>query len=194
MRRRRFLALFAVVASVVLALLGGWFVIDRTDAPTAATPQPSVTPEPSTTPTMGWVDVHGVALPVSARHGPARVDGARSSGFAKTEAGAAIAAAHLLTRVSPSAGPAACGSPLATGPPRASEQESAACSPPRTAVAAQVQHRQRAGRTPRHLGDGAAVRARPPRDARTVALAGDSDRPTLRSTPCAPPGPPPREP
>lgn len=107
MRRRRSLALFAVVTSVVLALLGGWFVIDRTDAPAAVTPQPSVTPEPSTTPTMGWVDVHGVALPVSARHGPAHVDDARSSGFAKTEAGAAIAAAHLLTRVSPSAGPAA---------------------------------------------------------------------------------------
>lgn len=107
MRQRRRLAFFALPASVVLALLAGWLVIDRADGPTAATPEPSVTSEASRAPKVQWVDVHGVALPVSPTDGPARVDDARSSGFAQTEAGAAIAAAHLLTRVSPSAGPAA---------------------------------------------------------------------------------------
>lgn len=54
---------------------------------------------------MSYQDLHGAQLPVSPVHGPATVTAAEASGFTRDEAGAALAAVHLGTRVGPHVGP-----------------------------------------------------------------------------------------
>lgn len=54
---------------------------------------------------LTYMDLHGAQLPVSPVHGPRTVTAAEASGFARDEAGAALAAVHLGTRVGPHVGP-----------------------------------------------------------------------------------------
>jgi hypothetical protein len=104
--RRSWLA-GGLVAAVLMVFAGFLLVQDR-DEPQAEVkpPQPTVESSPSPTPVeLSWVEAGGVALPVSATHGPwALVDGL-ASGWSQSEEGAALAAAHLLVRSGPTAGP-----------------------------------------------------------------------------------------
>ncbi|AXK34652.1 hypothetical protein DVA86_20375 [Streptomyces armeniacus] len=51
------------------------------------------------------MDVHGAQLPVSPVHGPKNATEQAASGFTRDIGGAALAAVHLATRVSPQVGP-----------------------------------------------------------------------------------------
>jgi hypothetical protein len=52
-----------------------------------------------------WTDVHGIALPVSARFGPADTLGGRAAQFSHDWFGALLAAVHISARAAASAGP-----------------------------------------------------------------------------------------
>jgi hypothetical protein len=91
---RRALGLLGATAAVVLLAVGGYTAVTTlgTDpAPTA-----------SATATASW---NGMALPAGP-DGPTDPAGDVASGFARTELGAAMAAAHLSVRIDPYAGPA----------------------------------------------------------------------------------------
>ena len=53
---------------------------------------------------MEWSDFAGLQLPVSSVHGPSCGKGSRAGCFTRDEAGAALAAVHLLVRTFPFAG------------------------------------------------------------------------------------------
>jgi hypothetical protein len=71
-------------------------------APTSVVPRRT----PAGTRQVGWVDVAGVQVPVSAVHGPHVLDGGRAAGYTHDAPGAALAAVQVLTRTSPTTGPA----------------------------------------------------------------------------------------
>lgn len=93
---------------------------------------------------LSWTSAHGVALPVSPDHGPIRTRDGSASGFARTEVGAAIAAAHLVVITSSTAGPASFG-------PAIEEQ---VVGPNAPAMAARVAEQYQALRLPAGVGDG----------------------------------------
>jgi hypothetical protein len=95
------------VAAVLLGL-AGFLLVQNRDAPQveAQLPQPTVEAAASLTPVeLSWVEAGGVALPVSATHGPRRLVADLASGWSLSEEGAALAAAHLLVRSGPTVGP-----------------------------------------------------------------------------------------
>lgn len=57
------------------------------------------------TETLRWVDFIGLQLPVSITHGPRCQTGLRAACFSRDEAGAALAAVHVLVRTFAFAGP-----------------------------------------------------------------------------------------
>ena len=87
----RFLAGFAVM----VVLLGVGFLIAGPGEPSTAT---------AATPTRSHT-FQGVAMPVSDEAGPAQFDDATASGFAHTDAGAAMAGLHLTVRSDARTGP-----------------------------------------------------------------------------------------
>jgi len=87
----RFLAGFAVM----VVLLGIGFLMSGPGEPSTAA---AVTPTASHT-------FQGVAMPVSDEAGPAQFDDATASGFAHTDAGAAMAGLHLTVRSDARTGP-----------------------------------------------------------------------------------------
>ncbi|MBK8075381.1 MAG: hypothetical protein IPK24_07400 [Kineosporiaceae bacterium] len=79
------------------------------DSTSPSTPR-TATPAASSTPdlehgTLRWVDFAGLQLPVSATHGPRCLSGLRAACFSRDEAGAALAAVHVLVRTFAFAGP-----------------------------------------------------------------------------------------
>jgi hypothetical protein len=70
-------------------------------SPAAETPRGSDRTRPDVT----WVEVGGVALPVSRMHGPRIVEHGRAAGYSRSELGAAFAAVQVLIRTSASASP-----------------------------------------------------------------------------------------
>lgn len=107
--RRRFLVL--VVAAALVAALG-WVLTTRTWTTTEppAGDGTTVSADDGTQASSGtagdvtWRDFAGISLPVSATSGPHCTDGGRTSCFAHTNAGAAVAAVHLLVHTFPFAG------------------------------------------------------------------------------------------
>lgn len=95
-------------ALVIVALVGaavGWVLGGR-----SAEPEPGPRTEadvhaaPFQVEASGSADVAGVAMPVSRTHGPRVLEDGRARGFSDSEAGAALAAVHLLMRTSAAAG------------------------------------------------------------------------------------------
>ena len=108
--RRSWLA-GGLVAAMLLLVAGILLVQGRDGVEPAAQPseqhaEPSA--EPSASPAvveLTWDEAGGVALPVSATHGPRTLSGGLASGWSQSEVGAALAAAHLLVRSGPTVGP-----------------------------------------------------------------------------------------
>jgi hypothetical protein len=75
-------------------------------ASTAFTAHADVSADPNHTrpPRVGWVPVGGYRVPVSATLGPADLADGLARGFARTPAGAVIAAANIAARATPQAG------------------------------------------------------------------------------------------
>ncbi|WP_124861771.1 hypothetical protein [Micromonospora arida] len=63
---------------------------------------------------LGWADVAGVSVPVSAQSGPRNSSEGRARGFAHDPGGAVLAAVHIVVRVNPQVGPAVFGPTLRT--------------------------------------------------------------------------------
>ena len=96
------------IVALVLMALAGFLLVQSRDAPqvTVQPLPPTAEASPTSPPVeLSWVDAGGVALPVSATHGPRRLVADLASGWAQSEEGAALAAAHLLVRTGPTVGP-----------------------------------------------------------------------------------------
>jgi hypothetical protein len=98
------LALTVIVTATVVA--GSERLSRDPDVPRGA-PAHSVTSSatPHSSPDVRWVEVAGVALPVSRIHGPRNISRGRAAGYARSELGAAFAAVHVLIRTSATSGP-----------------------------------------------------------------------------------------
>lgn len=117
-RRSRRLLILVVAATAALtttvcaAGLGLSGTLRATPAPTASATTGGTgptSPAPDGVPVVlpvdvTWVSVAGVALPVSPSAGPRRREDGLASGFARTPAGALLAAVHLLVRTTPQVG------------------------------------------------------------------------------------------
>lgn len=79
----------------------------NTPNPTSGATQPteSATAEKPVAPTTTAVAWQGTALPVSTEAGPSTFTATRSTGFADTPQGAALAAVHISTHIDPYTGP-----------------------------------------------------------------------------------------
>lgn len=68
--------------------------------PSAAPPAPGIAPQQvapdARSSSLSWVNVQGVALPVSSAHGPRSYVDGRGWGFARTDRGAGLAAVHIM--------------------------------------------------------------------------------------------------
>ena len=93
---RRALGLVSAAAAVILLAVGGWTVVSAL----ASDPTPAAAGTVSAT--VPW---NGMSLPTGP-DGPDDPGGPVAAGFAHTELGAAMAAAHLSVRIDPYAGPA----------------------------------------------------------------------------------------
>jgi hypothetical protein len=104
-RRRVLAAITLGLACCVGLVVGGLALTGSGDggAPTAAATSGSIA-DPAQPAPVSMRDWRGIGLPVSAEAGPAVWDGDRVAGFAQSELGAAIAAAHLSVRVDPAVG------------------------------------------------------------------------------------------
>lgn len=94
-----------LLAATIVGILGiaGAALVRAADGPDHAVPLPTPTAVAAADVTMTtW---RGMDLPVSAVAGPFVVGESHVSGFARTELGAAVAAAHLSVRLDPAAGP-----------------------------------------------------------------------------------------
>lgn len=101
-RRPRRAVAVALVVSAAVAL--GWLLTDEgAPTPGAGTDRPAPT-IPAAPSDVTWRDFAGIALPISATDGPKCTDGGRAACFTRTDAGAALAAVHLLVRTFPFAG------------------------------------------------------------------------------------------
>lgn len=108
----------AAVLVLVLTLIG-WTISTRTNDATVTPIAAPTTPEPGPSPDrtygsftlprpgrdVSWRVFAGIDLPISATAGPYYLSDTRARGFAHTADGAAIAAAQLLVRTFPFAGP-----------------------------------------------------------------------------------------
>lgn len=121
-QRRATFTVAGVVALLALVIVGGVVFFIRGGGSGTPSARPPVTPTESPSPTSSgpgskpadenlttdvvkWSDFHGVPIPTSPA-GPLRVEGGRAWGFARTPAGAALAAMHIPYRTSSSVGPA----------------------------------------------------------------------------------------
>ncbi len=109
MSRARALGLITVL--VVSAVVGTALAVARSDRGGRQARTPSSTgtstPQPNTpAPDVRWVELAGVALPVSATDGPRQLSNGLARGFSDTADGAALAAVNLVVRTSPSLAPA----------------------------------------------------------------------------------------
>src|SRR4051812_9555296 len=113
-RTRRRLTIAALVVLGVLALIypAGLYANSRLEsAPRSApatvqAPGPAATTATSVLPAdVGWVQVAGVDLPVSATAGPHETVACLARGFAHSRAGVVVAAVHLLVRTTAQVGP-----------------------------------------------------------------------------------------
>jgi len=120
-RTRRVVGIAAVVVAAVVAAAVFAVLALRGDRDTASpmpaplTPPPSTaTADPTGTPParpgdlgpVTWADVRGMAVPVSAKYGPASRDGGRAARFTHDRPGAVLAAAHIAPRAEAIVGPA----------------------------------------------------------------------------------------
>lgn len=104
--------LLAACTAVVVASGRPHVIVGRAPMP-SATSDRSVRPS-TPLPDFRWDDALGVRLPVSRRDGPRHLTAASASGYTQTIAGAALAAANLVPRTSPSVGPAVFNATLDT--------------------------------------------------------------------------------
>ena len=108
---RRALIIWAVAAAVLSALLAAllWGAARDNDSdavPTAVPRSSGDFASPGTmSPDVSMLEVAGVQVPVSRRHGPRVTSHDRAGGYAHTERGAALAAVQVLLRTSTTAGP-----------------------------------------------------------------------------------------
>lgn len=79
-------------------------------APSSPVAGPADNPVPED---LSFAEVAGVRLAVSDTAGPQHISGGLASGFARTQAGAALAAAHILVRIHPEVGADVFGPTLA---------------------------------------------------------------------------------
>ena len=110
----------AVIASIVGAamLIAAFMVVFAVRSVGGGKEAPGTTPQPTAEGSGGrpdverltpenaeWVDVEGIRLPRTAA-GPARIEGRRAFGFARTPAGAALAGMYISLNTTGSLGPA----------------------------------------------------------------------------------------
>lgn len=93
-RRPRVRLVGAALGLAVLVAAAAWWAVPRLGSATTQTPPPGVS-------MVVW---QGMALPVSASDGPTMFTTTRVGGFARTDLGAALAAAHLSVRTDPVTG------------------------------------------------------------------------------------------
>lgn len=108
MRPRRAIGALVVAVLVAAGWAGASWVAARPNERAAAAGAAQTAAAPSgVAPARGvtWVDFAGLDLPVSGVHGPGCGTGGRAGCFTRDEAGAAVAAVHLLVRTFPFAGP-----------------------------------------------------------------------------------------
>lgn len=99
-------ASLAVLLAVSVGVVAYVLLHDSRPGEASSARTPTTTVEAAQTPAeTTWVDVAGVQLPVSRTHGPRTVTPAAAAGFSRSEAGAALAAVHILIRSSAAAGP-----------------------------------------------------------------------------------------
>jgi hypothetical protein len=126
--RRRLVFVIVALITVALWLLLGWLLLTqhqpgqtrpggRVPQPlasaTVAASAPSGAPAVAVPPDVRWAVVAGVSLPQAASTGPADTSGGRARGFAHTQAGAWVAALHLLVLTAPQVGPEVFGPTIA---------------------------------------------------------------------------------
>lgn len=123
-QRRATAVVAGVVALLALVIVGAVVFVVRGGGPGTSSARSPVIPTESsgnpgqnsgqvaapsgeklTSDGVSWSDFHGIPVPTSSA-GPRNVDGARASGFARSPAGAVLAAIHISYRVGSSAGPA----------------------------------------------------------------------------------------
>ena len=92
-------ALVLVLGGSVLLTLG----VQLSSGGSSGDPNPTTADPALDMQSRSW---QGAAFPVSAEHGPAVFDDTRATGFAQTPKGAALAAVHIASRLSPYNGPA----------------------------------------------------------------------------------------
>jgi hypothetical protein len=107
-RRRRWLVggLLALLVLAALVVSAAQLLAPATPQPAPAAPTAATQPAdvPATPDVTAWTWPRtGMTLPVSPTDGPQRLSDV-AAGFARTELGAALAAAHLSVRVDPAAG------------------------------------------------------------------------------------------
>lgn len=121
-RRGALVAIAALAAAAAVAVAGaGEFVRTpperdghpaRWEFPNLVRPTGISSQTPATDPSgatdappMGWTWIAGIQLPTSPDLGPTNTQGGLARGFARTEHGAVLAAAHILARATPQTGP-----------------------------------------------------------------------------------------
>jgi hypothetical protein len=104
-RSRSFVLVLVLV--VVTGVVGGAVLTLRHHGEEPAATPATAPPTPQATaplPDVRWVELAGVALPVSGTDGPWDLRDGLARGFSETQFGAALAAVHLVVRTSPSVG------------------------------------------------------------------------------------------
>lgn len=106
-RRRVSRTLVVGLLALALLLVLGWVLVlglgnGRSDGAAPQVPPPSSSAAVSE---ISWVEYQGVSLPVSRQAGPTSTADGRAIGFARSDLGTALAAAHLVIRAGPGPGP-----------------------------------------------------------------------------------------
>ncbi len=126
---------------------------------------------------LTWTEVAGVALPASSTAGPRDVRDGRARGFAHTQAGALLAAVHLLVRTTAQVGPSVFDPTIAeqvVGPDAASMRDRVTQMYAQMRDAAQVPYGQPIGRLSAALR-GFRINAHTPTDALLTVLTEATD-------------------
>jgi len=108
------IAVLAVLAAAIVTVLvirdGDEVAVPSQTASSASAPTGPGTSSTSASGdefgTVTWTDVHGLALPVSARNGPAQTASGRAARFSRDRPGAVLAAVHISARAAAVGGPA----------------------------------------------------------------------------------------
>lgn len=110
--QHRALRRLATVLAVIVLLLIGWWATERDAASEPSAVAPTAEPTPGITvkewapvqPDVTWHEMADVNMPVSRTAGPHLLTDTRATGFTQDDAGAALAAVHILVRSFPGAG------------------------------------------------------------------------------------------